>query len=463
MKLAKYETETVLLSKAMEAVGKTFGEIDKTGRMLKSTKGQLGHVIEESLFEYPINSDAKPDFEELGIELKVTPVRINKNKTLSAKERLVLNIIDYMKEPFLTFDTSSFWAKNQKILMMFYQWLPEIERKDYKVIKSILYTYPEKDLEIIKDDWEKIILKIKAGKAHELSEGDTLYLGACTKGADSKSLRDQPFSEIRAKQRAFSLKQSYMTAIERKFISGKEFESITTADELKSKTLEQILNDKFEPFIGKSLEEIAETLGMIIRPANKSEVPRIVKRILGIQGKGTKLDKIEEFSKANIEFKTIRLEPDGLPMQSMSFEHVDFNGWLNEEWEDSVLYKRFSETKFLFSIFEYKEPYKKGLERVLYLKGIKLWNMPISTIENEIKGLWDNVREIVTQGVVLSDVKRGNKIIQTNNLPKIGFNGVAHIRPKGKNGKDKVALPDGQLITKQCYWLNREYVGEILK
>ena len=34
MKLAKYETETVLLSKAMEAVGKTFGEIDKTGRML---------------------------------------------------------------------------------------------------------------------------------------------------------------------------------------------------------------------------------------------------------------------------------------------------------------------------------------------------------------------------------------------------------------------------------------------
>lgn len=463
MKLAKYDTETVLLSKAMEAVGKTFGEIDKTGRMLKSTKGQLGHVIEESLFEYPINSDAKPDFEELGIELKVTPIKINKNKTISAKERLVLNIIDYMKEPFLTFDTSSFWAKNQKILMMFYQWLPEIERKDYKVIKSILYTYPEKDLEIIKDDWEKIILKIKEGKAHEISEGDTLYLGACTKGADSKSLRNQPFSEIRAKQRAFSLKQSYMTAIERKFISGKEFESITTADELKSKTLEQILNDKVEPFIGKTLVEIAEFLGMTINPANKSEVPRVVKKVLGIQGKGTKLDKIDEFSKANIEFKTIRLEPDGLPMQSMSFEQVDFNGWLNEDWEDSILYKRFSETKFLFAIFEYNEPFKKSVERNLYFKGIKLWNMPMSTIESEIKGLWTEVRKIVTQGVALTNQKRGAAIVQTNNLPKIGFNGVAHIRPKARDGKDKIELPDGQLITKQCYWLNREYIANIIK
>ena len=43
------------------------------------------------------------------------------------------------------------------------------------------------------------------------------------------------------------------------------------------------------------------------------------------------------------------------------------------------------------------------------------------------------------------------------------FNGVCHIRPKGKDGKDKVMLPDGQMIAKQCYWLNREYIAEIVK
>ena len=28
---------------------------------------------------------------------------------------------------------------------------------------------------------------------------------------------------------------------------------------------------------------------------------------------------------------------------------------------------------------------------------------------------------------------------------------------------DKVQLPDGQMITKQTYWLNREYIAEIVR
>ncbi|MBM4765112.1 hypothetical protein [Bacillus sp. B15-48] len=49
-----------------------------------------------------------------------------------------------------------------------------------------------------------------------------------------------------------------------------------------------------------------------------------------------------------------------------------------------------------------------------------------------------------------------------NNLPGLKENPVAHIRPKAKDGNDKVELPDGQLITKQAYWLNAKYIGEIL-
>ena len=41
-------------------------------------------------------------------------------------------------------------------------------------------------MKIIKDDYEKIVRKIQNGRAHELSEGDTMYLGACTKGATAK-------------------------------------------------------------------------------------------------------------------------------------------------------------------------------------------------------------------------------------------------------------------------------------
>ena len=67
-----YKTKEDVLRRAQEAVGKTFGEIDKTGR-LSTGKGAAGNVIEESWFGYRPNSDPTPDFEEAGVELKVTP------------------------------------------------------------------------------------------------------------------------------------------------------------------------------------------------------------------------------------------------------------------------------------------------------------------------------------------------------------------------------------------------------
>ena len=178
-----YETKEELLQKASFAEGKTFGEIESiVGRIQnEKAKGHLGQIIEESYFGYEINSRSEADFSELGIELKVTPFKKNKNGTLSAKERLVLNIINFEEEVNQEFITSSFWKKNKEILMMFYEWIPTIKRADYKIIKAYLHQYPEEDLEIIKQDWKAINEKIKAGMAHELSEGDTNYLGACTK------------------------------------------------------------------------------------------------------------------------------------------------------------------------------------------------------------------------------------------------------------------------------------------
>ena len=78
------------------------------------------------------------------------------------------------------------------------------------------------DYEVIKNDWELIHNYINDGKAHELSESLTTYLSPCTKGASAKSVRTQPYSNIKAKQRAFSLKSGYMTSILRKYILGNE-------------------------------------------------------------------------------------------------------------------------------------------------------------------------------------------------------------------------------------------------
>ena len=445
-----YKSENELMQKAREAVGKSFNEIDQHDRLGKGQKGGFGHIIEESHFGYEINSNAEPDFKDLGIELKVTPFRKNKNGTLSAKERLVLNIINYMEEVHTDFETSSFWKKNRKLLLMFYEWKQEVERGDFRVIETILYDYPEEDLIIIQKDWEYIVGKIRAGEAHLLSEGDTQYLGVCTKGANKSSVRQQPYSDIMAPQRAYSLKQSYMTSIVREVITDKKLTYFASKSELREKTIEELLKERFAPYIGMTQKQMAEHLDVPFNPGNKAFIAKLISSLLGV--KGTHLDKIAEFAKANIQFKTVRLKENGIPKEHMSFVNIDFKEIVKEDWEESYIRNYFLETQLLFVVFQF------NAKEELIFKGIKLWHMPMETIETKLYEYWDAIRKTVSEGVQLQETKRGIK----NNLPDAKFNGVLHVRPKGRNAADKTELPDGQWITKQCYWLNAEYIQGIV-
>lgn len=453
----QYNSIEKIISKAKEAEGKTFKDFDiKSRNVTVKNKGSLGQIIEEGLFGYELNSRNEADFGELGVELKVTPVKLNKSKSLSSKERLVLNIINYMEEIHYSFETSSFWRKNNQLLIMFYLWEKELDRSDYVILKSILFRFPEDDLKIIQNDWEIIVGKIRAGKAEDLSESDTMYLGAATKGTSKYSLRKQPCSDVPAMQRAFSLKQSYMTTLVRKHINNEEVVSFTSSKELKEKSFEEILYERFEPYLELDVEEISEKINYTINPSNKSAIPNMISTILGI--KGTRLSKIEEFAKANIEFKTIRLEPNGTPKESMSFEQIDFHRWVNEDFESSQFYEKFELTKFLFIVFQYKQTKSENSNRKLFFKRVVLWNMPEKVIQTDIKKMWEQGRKVLIEGVELKPMKQG----VSNNLPKARDNSVTHIRPKGKTSHDKVQLPDGQMISKQTYWLHRKYIAQIV-
>ena len=104
-----YETKEEILKKSKSLEKTTFGEYDINNRLLNSNnKGSFGQIIEEGFFSYDVNSRPEADFVEAGIELKVTPFVQNKNHTYSAKERLVLNMIDFMNEDLYEFEQSSF-------------------------------------------------------------------------------------------------------------------------------------------------------------------------------------------------------------------------------------------------------------------------------------------------------------------------------------------------------------------
>ena len=175
----------------------------------KKRKGGLGEIIEECFFHYKCNTDSKPDFDKAGVELKVTPYKINKNNTISAKERLSITMINYCSVVNEDFFNSHLWKKAKLILLVYYLYDKNVSnRLDYKINYSKLFTPPKEDLEIIKNDYETIVNKIREGKAHELSEADTLYLGAATKASSSSDRKEQPFSNIQAKPRVFSFNTS---------------------------------------------------------------------------------------------------------------------------------------------------------------------------------------------------------------------------------------------------------------
>ena len=186
------------------------------------SKGSLGQLIEKHFFFYDNNNNPEADFNEAGVELKVSPYTIKNNGDLRAKERLVLTIINYMndykEEDFLK---SHVYEKCALMLLVYYLYEPNKERLDYLINYINLFQFPEEDLEIIKNDYKIIIDKIKNGKAEEISESDTNYLGACTKGANASSLRNQPYSNVKAMQRAFCLKNSYMSYILNHYLVNK--------------------------------------------------------------------------------------------------------------------------------------------------------------------------------------------------------------------------------------------------
>ena len=450
----KVYTKEEVLEIAKMHVGKTFGEMNNYQIKAEMyNKGSYGHILEEDVYKYGSNSRSSPDFEEAGIELKVTPYKINKNGTLSAKERLVLNIINYMEEYKNTFYNSHFWYKNKLIEIIWYLFEEGKSKSDLKFTHSLLFSFPEQDVKIIIQDWNTIIEKIKAGKAHEISEADTMYLGACTKGINASSTRKQPFSELPAKQRAFCLKTSYMTQLVRDYIGGEHPERLSHLMQ-NDMSFEESLAKRIAQYKGKTVDELSEMFEVDSKAKNLNEI--LVARMFGVKGR---LAATEEFVKANIVPKTIRINSKGTIKESMSFPTFKFEELVNETWEESELREMFDTTKFMFAVF-------KEYDGTYHFDSIKFWNMPITILDNDVKSVWTKTIDVIKNGNIVKEIVNGNRI---TNFPGMSENEYCHVRPHAQNANDVYPLPVADKITgldsytKQCFWLNNSYILKIIK
>jgi len=426
-------------------------------------KGGLGNSVEYFHYEYEPNSEAEPDFAGAGLELKCTPLKLLKDNSMASKERLVLNIINYIEEADKNFETSSFWHKNKFLLLMFYLHESGVDPVDmlFKLIRT--WKFPDEDLKIIKDDWNTIHSFIIKGKADELSEGLTFYLAACMKGSKAGAeMRQQYNSEIPAQQRAYSLKQGYINKIivssylesniihqlnlspKRLKTLQKKYSNDSIVKSLKAykkgETFEQLIERKMKPFYGKTIAQISEMFYVDLNYASKDLAYHVCRAIFRVKSK-----KIQEFENADIELKTITLEANrDFVVESMSFPYIRFVDIVNQEWEESDWYKLLS-AKFFFVVFRKSSDDKK---QHMKLEKVFFWNMPHSDLE-VTEELWIDTKQKVKSG-------------DYNNFITTKKHDICHVRPHGTKGQT-VLTPQGIRVQPKCFWLNNDYILKIVE
>lgn len=275
---------------------------------------------------------------------------------------------------------------------------------------------------------------------------------------------------------------SYMTSILRKYIFGDETSDSIVKDpfELKEKDIETIVLERFEPYVGKSIPELKEIFGIESESYHQNYL--IASAILDLKGKygeASSFKNVEEFEKASIELKTVKFNENNINRESMSFPAFNFieladEEWINEEGEPAAEWHNFLlDTLFLFFVV-------KTENGVDYFKGVKFFSVPEDDLQGPIRAVWEDTVQKLNEGVKLTGIQQKNRMIIKNNFIKKSDQMICHVRPHeskadySENGPnaDKLPMPaqwtnkpdsaaySNQWMTKQCFWLNNNYIKE---
>ena len=199
---------------------------------------------------------------------------------------------------------------------------------------------------------------------------------------------------------------------------------------------------------------------------NKAQWNDLAFKILGTQD-----EHADEFEKANIVVKTIRIEENNNMRESMSFPPFKFLELIKENYDDSTLHDYFEETRFFFFVWKKDGP-------VYRVQGCQLWNMSHEDLEVTVRKEWEQYKHIIEYGVQFTKlIDRNGKISFSNNLPNKSETEIIHVRPHAtkaayrfNNGeeygnveRDANELPNGEFMTTQSFWINNSYIIKQLK
>lgn len=394
-------------------------------------KGEAGAAI-ETYFGIPPNSVAAADFPAAGIELKSVPL-VTTQSGLRVKERTVISMIDYFAL------AQEHWAsasvrKKLQILFVYFEHFADRPKQEFPV-RHVTSWQPTAEVEEqIRLDWTRARDKVLAGLAHELSESDGKILGPCTKSADSTVLREQPFSTIDAKPRAFALKPTFTLAL----FEATRATRVDTARLAELSNLDQ-LRLRYRHFEGRTIADVGRELN--IPPSeSKSYAAKVVRRAVGAAS-GTLISELER----TLTVRISRVGADLSPYEALSFPAFRHHELIYEDWDDSDLLSRI-EHMLIVPV----HGSRRDTPQTDCLVGAPVYWEPTAIQVEAIRGEWLRFRGLIRAG-------------GAGALPRESETVAIHVRPHGRDASDRDPTPGGGVQTRKSFWLNKRFVQEILR
>ena len=183
----------------------------------------------------------------------------------------------------------------------------------------------------------------------------------------------------------------------------------------------------------------------------------LCQKMLGISGRSKATTEMEV---AGIIFRTITIDKNGRPTESMPFKAFEFEELINTSWEESSIREDFVDLKLMLFVF-------KEIDGVISFDKIVFWNAPNSIVDGTIKKMYKDCAEMVRNGTAFYFDNSG-KIRDRFPKENRNSNGVCHVRPHARIGTDcyDLPVPDNETgivsYTKQSFWFNKDFLKKII-
>ncbi len=464
-------------------IGKTLGEVDaadvffavdpgRNAAYKPKVKGIIGDVVEQSVLGYPANSDQAPDLLVDGqdVELKTTGLRKSKNdEGWEAKEPMSITAVSINSIAGEEFETSNFWHKAQRMLIVYYDYETgkvdlSIEYSRFHVLGYQFHNFDADEVETLKNDWELVRDFIEEAQA--TLEGDELEQRYSQLGSALRSkLMLVDTSPKYPNPPRFRLKRAAVTVMARKQFGDERYlplpRAYTTMD-----AIDDELRRLTWTLKGRTLSDIAAGYGVKLGGKNFAE--QLFVRLFGAKGK---INGIELFAKAGIQVKTVNLLR-GKPAEDTKFYTVDFDEFHDGglAFEDSAMFRYFSESQFVFIVTEEAQAHAPANEKVFL--GFKRLALPDEVVFGEVRSCFESTRDLIANRKLRFVAKidpatgqprmnKSGEIWGAPNFPKSSDCQV-FIKGSGRDARSRTEVVPGVPMYKQQVWWGKDLTGRLL-